>query len=312
MPLISVIVPIYNVAPYLDKCLNSILQQKFTDFEVLLIDDGSTDNSREICQKYVASDHRFTYTYKTNGGLSSARNLGIQKSSADFLYFVDSDDYLQENTLTALYEPLLRKKDIDMVIGGYNTVDAKTNIITPFYAAQQLMIFNTKNSAEKERLYTKLFTDKIFKEIICNKLCHKRIFENTLFPYRLFEDTFIAPEIYYNAGKIAFIPEIIYNYLINRPQSIVDKYKKVSIFSLDSSFFYIYRTWLLNPDSKIITVEFYRYLKHMLKNLKAKDFLTDIPKENKLILKKEFIALINELPAKNLPLRRRLDRWIKF
>lgn len=312
MPLISVIVPIYNVAPYLEKCLNSILQQKFTDFEVLLIDDGSTDNSREICQKYVASDHRFTYIYKTNGGLSSARNLGIKKSSADFLFFLDSDDYIAKDTLCQLYQPVLSHPDLELIIGGYNTVDAKTNIVTPFYAAQQLMIFNTKNNAEKERLYTKLFTDKILKEVAWNKLYHKNIFENTLFPYRLFEDTFIAPEIYHNAEKIAFIPEIIYNYLINRNQSIVDKYKKISIFSLDSSFFYIYRTWLLNPDSKIITIEFYRYQKHMLKKLKAKDFLTDIPDENKLILKKEFIALIKSLPAKNLPLRRRFDRWIKF
>ena len=96
MALISVVVPIYNVEAYLEKCINSIINQTFSDLEILLIDDGSTDSSSDICDRYGSMDTRIKVLHKKNGGLSSARNAGIDLSKGDYLCFIDSDDYIDE------------------------------------------------------------------------------------------------------------------------------------------------------------------------------------------------------------------------
>ena len=105
--LISVIIPVYNTESYIGVCLESLVKQTYTNFEVLMIDDGSTDNSGRICQEYTESDSRFHYYRKENGGVSSARNLGIEYSRGDYLTFVDSDDWVEEDYLEVLYSALV-------------------------------------------------------------------------------------------------------------------------------------------------------------------------------------------------------------
>ncbi len=98
-PKISVIVPVYNVEKYLRRCIDSILSQTFSDFELLLIDDGSKDKSGDICDEYVAKDVRIKVFHKANAGVSSARNLGLDKAKGEFIFFVDSDDFLDKTHL---------------------------------------------------------------------------------------------------------------------------------------------------------------------------------------------------------------------
>ena len=95
--LISVIVPVYNVEEYLEECLNSILVQTYTNLEILIVNDGSTDNSLEILQEFSQRDSRITIFTKENGGLSSARNLAIDEAKGEYFTFIDSDDYIEEN-----------------------------------------------------------------------------------------------------------------------------------------------------------------------------------------------------------------------
>ena len=102
MELISVIVPVYNVEKYLDECVNSILDQTYSNIEILLIDDGSTDNSPNICDFYEKQDNRVRVIHQQNGGLSLARNIGIEKSQGDFIVFVDSDDYISTDMLEVM------------------------------------------------------------------------------------------------------------------------------------------------------------------------------------------------------------------
>ena len=116
-PKISVIVPVYNVEQYLPRCIDSILAQTFTDFELLLIDDGSKDRSGEICEENKKKDSRIRVFHKENGGVSSARNIGLDKSKSAFLTFVDADDILIENALTDLYKCILNNK-VDFVLGN--------------------------------------------------------------------------------------------------------------------------------------------------------------------------------------------------
>ena len=116
-PLISIIVPVYNVDAYLKQCVDSILSQKYENFELLLIDDGSTDKSGEICDVYEQRDKRVRVFHKKNGGVSSARNVGLDNAKGDWIAFVDSDDIVTPNYLSGLYSDV--KSDVDLVIQKY-------------------------------------------------------------------------------------------------------------------------------------------------------------------------------------------------
>lgn len=125
MTTISVIVPVYNVEKYLPHCIDSILAQTFTDFEVLLIDDGSTDNSGKICDEYAVKDSRIRVFHKKNGGVSSARNLGLEEAKGDYVIFLDSDDYYTDkNCLNILYNEAIIHH-LDIVRGEYQAVDGE-------------------------------------------------------------------------------------------------------------------------------------------------------------------------------------------
>lgn len=115
---ISIIVPVYNTSKYLAKCIISILEQSFCDYELLLVDDGSTDNSGKICDEYALQDPRIQVFHKPNGGVDSARNLGIEKAKGDYFYFVDSDDALLPGCLETLVSGY-DNEDVDLVVGGY-------------------------------------------------------------------------------------------------------------------------------------------------------------------------------------------------
>ena len=103
-PLISVIVPVYNVEKYLPQCLDSIKNQTYTNLEIILVDDGSTDSSESICEDYAKSDSRIKLYHKENGGLSDARNYGIERASGQYFTFIDSDDYITKDYVSYLLE----------------------------------------------------------------------------------------------------------------------------------------------------------------------------------------------------------------
>ena len=124
--LISIIVPIYNVENYLRQCLDSILNQTYQNFECLLINDGSPDNSAEICREYVEKDSRFRYFEKENGGVSSARNLGIERSKGQYITFIDSDDWVDSDYLEVLYNALI-DENADIAISTYKQFNMDDN-----------------------------------------------------------------------------------------------------------------------------------------------------------------------------------------
>ena len=118
MPKFSIIIPLYNAEPHIAQCLDSIAQQTYTDFEVIMVDDGSTDNSAAICTEMQRHDSRFFYIYQENGGVSSARNVGIAKATGEWLCFVDADDVLYPATLSTYYN-MVSRQDADMAMGSY-------------------------------------------------------------------------------------------------------------------------------------------------------------------------------------------------
>ncbi|HES9811864.1 TPA: glycosyltransferase family 2 protein, partial [Streptococcus pneumoniae] len=118
--LISVIVPVYNVEPFISSCLDSLSKQIYQNFEVLLVNDGSTDNSGAICREYADRDSRFHYFEKENAGVADARNFGIERSKGDYITFVDSDDWVTEEYLSILIETL-KEQHSEIVVSTYST-----------------------------------------------------------------------------------------------------------------------------------------------------------------------------------------------
>lgn len=126
-PQISAIIPIYNAQNTLNQCIDSILNQTFTDWELLLIDDGSTDQSGELCDKYAAKDQRIKVVHKKNGGVSSARNTGLDHAKGNWITFVDSDDFID----TTFLDSLIKSQSYDLYIAGIQFINSTTILLPP-------------------------------------------------------------------------------------------------------------------------------------------------------------------------------------
>lgn len=127
MPIISIIVPVYKVEKYLPRCLDSILAQTFTDFECILVDDGSPDNCPAICDEYASRDNRIIVIHQENKGVAVARDTGLKKTQGKFIYFVDSDDWIEPNALELLYKKQ-QETDADIVLGNMKTIGLWKNV----------------------------------------------------------------------------------------------------------------------------------------------------------------------------------------
>lgn len=206
---ISVIVPVYNVEQYLRTCFDSLVVQTFRDFEVIVVNDGTKDQSQIIIDDYVAKDLRFKSYIKENGGLSDARNYGIAKASGEYFFFLDSDDSLVEHALEFLYQKAIISES-DLVICGYHELKA-TGIYDVIYP-HELTAVSLKSHPEILN---------ILPHCAWNKLYHKELFETIRFPKGLyFEDSGTSPLIYLKAKRISYLPLPLVNYLVDRPGNI--------------------------------------------------------------------------------------------
>lgn len=129
--MISIIIPVYNTAQYLDQCLESVLEQNYTDWECIVVDDGSTDNSGEICDKWGDRDKRFVIIHQKNQGVSAARNHGLDRSKGEFICFIDSDDWVEPMYLSHLYDGMKNNEEVDMVVSGFISEGDKSEFIKP-------------------------------------------------------------------------------------------------------------------------------------------------------------------------------------
>ena len=137
-PMVSIVIPIYNVEIYLKKCIDSILNQSFDDFEIILVNDGSKDSSLDICNEYLKKDTRINLVNKTNGGLSSARNAGLNVAKGKYISFIDPDDCINENYFNILINKA-EMNDCDVIVSGYRTVPNNVDII-PSYKLNEVFI----------------------------------------------------------------------------------------------------------------------------------------------------------------------------
>ena len=211
---ISIIVPIYNVEKYLKRCLDSIIEQTYTNLEIILIDDGSRDNSGNICDEYAKCDSRIKVMHKQNGGVSSSRNAGLSLATGCFIGFVDPDDYISKDMYTILYDELA-KNDADISMCGYKSFsDEKTT-------------FQTSSSTD---MYTnieaikKLVFDNVFTSHLWNKLYKRELFIDLKFPENrsIYEDVSVIYKLFDRAKKIVYNKSVQYGYF-QRQESLVGR-----------------------------------------------------------------------------------------
>lgn len=203
IPLISIIVPIYNAEKYINRCIQSILRQTFNDWELLLVNDGSTDKSSEICDEYAAKDNRIRVLHKENGGVSSARNYGIRYSRGKWLTFIDIDDYVQDSFL----EILVKEADIaDLVVSGAYYINDKISFLPP----DRLVDISDDLPFLDEQLcsiYLMTCWAKLFKRSF---IIDKKIYFNCLL--RIGEDTDFVLQYLMCIKSIRFVHTSSYNY----------------------------------------------------------------------------------------------------
>lgn len=214
---ISVIVPVYNVQEYLKKCVDSIRNQTFENMEIILVNDGSTDLSGKLCDEFAKKDARIKVIHKKNGGLSDARNFGIDAAAGDFLFFVDSDDWLDEDMLELLYG-IAMEEDADIVECSYRNVFL--DHVEEETANTGELVIGDSIFALRGQIFWRYF-----KSVAWNKLYHKKIFtDGKRYPVgRYHEDEFFTHKAFCAADKLAYIDVSKYNYVRERKGSITDR-----------------------------------------------------------------------------------------
>lgn len=261
-PEVSIIVPVYKVEKYIDQCLESIKRQTFSNWECIMVNDGSPDKAGQICERFLNSDPRFKLIHKENGGLSSARNEGLAISQGRFIAFVDSDDWIDTKYIETLYN-LLVQYDADIAQCGF-IKEFKT-----FKRKKRLKFSNP--ILEGEEVAKQLLIYNRLPGFMWNKLFRKELI-NSEFPVGLvYEDYYVMTSWVDNIKKVVLSPEMLYHYrmrkgsitasseakyqldFMNAVKQRVDKIKKIfpDIFSADDEKLFIYRNLL--ERAKIIS-----------------------------------------------------------
>lgn len=225
---VSVIVPVYNTEKFLKKCIDSIVNQTLEEIEIILINDGSTDNSYIICDEYSKKyPQKIKYINNKNIGCSATRNLGINLAKGEYIAFVDSDDYIDKEMYQDMYEKA-KKEDLDIVICGLNYINQRTQEIRSSFPKS----VNNKRDylSHKNRIANPV-----------NKIFRKEILNNISFPINTHygEDMVFCFKSILEANKIGHIEETYYNYILHGANSIYDTSKRLGVF-LSFKELYIY------------------------------------------------------------------------
>lgn len=211
--LVSIIVPIYNVEEYLNCCVESIVNQTYSNLEIILVDDGSPDNCPKICDEWAEKDNRIKVVHKENGGLSDARNAGLEVATGEIVSFIDSDDWIEPNMFETMLNRMI-EDDSDIVSCGVKWVEENGKVIRKDTVLNNLVL--NPNFAMKE-----LINDRALKQHVCNKIYKYELIKDIPFEKgKYHEDVFWSYQIVGKAKKISIIIDSFYNY-VQRSNSIM-------------------------------------------------------------------------------------------
>lgn len=293
---ISIIVPVYNVEKYLKKCVDSLLNQSYPNLEIILVNDGSTDASGIICEDYSNHDNRIVYIYKPNGGLSSARNVGLEVAKGEYVVFIDSDDYVATNMIEKLYIAL-SVNSADMSICDFQKVDEQYNNIGDVRILKSEVI-EKPNILKVLCRYDDCYAQYV---IACNKLYRRQLFDNIRYiENRIHEDEFIIHHILSQCKKIVIVSDKLYFYL-QRNNSITHKaYTVKRLDAVDAMLdrYYFFQGMNLKVYTKLIIRQAYGILYDYLSRIDNSIFKSS----NKDIMKQVIRLLLKEKDLRGIKL----------
>ena len=225
--MISVIVPSYNVAPYLQRCVDSLISQTYSNLEIILVDDGSTDDTGELCDKIAESDSRIKVIHKKNGGLSDARNAGIDIATGEFYSFIDGDDFIEPDT----YEVMMKEMEnsrVSIVAGGFIVTDVQGNNRISMSPERQYL-------TKEEAFMDLLGGENYITQSSCNKLFRSSLFEKIRYKKGILnEDMEILPRLLDVSNDVVLLNKAVYHY-IKKPGSIttadysMERYRAIEV-----------------------------------------------------------------------------------
>ena len=218
--LISIIIPVYKVEKYLEKCIQSVINQTYENLQIIVVDDGSPDNCGKICDEYAKKDHRIEVIHKSNGGLSDARNKGLEIAKGEYIGFVDSDDYIEADMYEVLYN-LLKQYNADVSICNFYTV-----------SQGKISIKNADNGINEYNrieILKEILLDKNIQSYAWNKLYKKELFDEIKYPIeKKYEDIGTTFYLLEKCNKVVVTGKSEY-YYINRQDSIVNNVTESTI-----------------------------------------------------------------------------------
>ena len=276
--MISIIIPVYNAAKKLHRCVDSVLKQTYSDIELLLIDDGSTDGSSEICLEYVKKDNRVRYIYKPNGGAASARNQGIKEAKGEYIQFVDSDDYISSDMTAMLHESIVNYCSDLSICGMVSyTLTSSNSIIYEDTLGLSINDF-------KHYVY-KYYKTGILHSC-CNKLYKRALIKSEMNPlYRWGEDYIFNLEYLLNVKTVSIVKQALYYYDCTTESVTRSRYEKQEIYIKERyaiSFEYLNKIFQSQDINHIIS---YHYMCELFEDYKyTNNFLQINKKTIKLIL----------------------------
>jgi len=225
-PLVSIIVPIYKVEPYLQRCIDSIVSQTYTNLEIILVDDGSPDGCPQICDEYAAKDNRIVVIHKENGGLSDARNAGLDICKGEYVSFVDSDDWIADSFIENLAKAIYQS-NADIGVADFIRTSLPFTAKVQLESSPHLEELNSLQSVKK--LWTK---DYVTFVIACAKIYKASLFAGIRFPKgKIHEDEYTTYKLLYRASKTVFLNAPLYFYF-QRDDSIMGKVAPCSVRAL--------------------------------------------------------------------------------
>lgn len=215
--MISVIIPVYKVEKYLDKCVESVVGQTYSDLEIILVDDGSPDGCPAMCDAWAEKDERIKVIHKPNGGLSSARNAGLVKASGEYVFFLDSDDTISANCIEVLADAV-RHDNSDICIANVARIDENGKPI-------KALLFDSDMLLSKDDVFEDIAQKGLFAYVIsCGRLYRRNLFDGISFPEgRLNEDAFVYYRLFDRCSCISVRNDAVYFYL-SRQGSIMSEY----------------------------------------------------------------------------------------
>lgn len=280
MSMISVIVPVYNVESYITRCVESVLAQTFTDFDLILVDDGSPDNCGTICDKYAAKDRRIHVIHKENGGLSDARNAGIDwafaESNSEWLTFIDSDDWVHTKYLEGLLAAIITT-GCEISICSYLETKGNTQYVYDYRINAKVV--NTET----------FFIERTVNAVIsCAKLYKKELFSQIRYPVgRLHEDEFTTYKLLFCYNHIAYVDAPLYYYYVNHESITKSMWSPQKLDGVDAAEeqldFFKKRAPIVYQTKKDKHLEFFLYLRN---TIIPESGIDDIEKYQRIVTKR--------------------------